>query len=342
MGSLESKAMAFQGTRSCVRAGSWYEGNPTKLAQQLTKLIEQHGSTLPSPVLEADVRGVIGPHAGLSYCANTSAAAYAAMRQWLARPSRTNPTVSNGSQLRQIYLIGPSHQKYIDGIEVTSASSYATPFGNFSVDADALKDVAAACSAAKVKCGQLSMEDDEGEHSLELHLPFLGLLCLLPPSPAAGPMAPNAKIVPILVGDMSAAEEAAFGEGVLRPLLGDPRNFFVISSDFCHWGSRFRYTFQYPLPVPGSIGECIEAMDREAIQHIEKNDSVGWNGYLRRTANTICGRHAIGSLLSGLSSHRVDGAKTFFLHYSQSSRCTALSDSSVSYASAAIVFPGKS
>ena len=30
---------------------------------------------------------------------------------------------------------------------------------------------------------------------------------------------------------------------VLAPYLQDPRNLFVISSDFCHWGARFGFTF---------------------------------------------------------------------------------------------------
>ena len=36
--------------------------------------------------------------------------------------------------------------------------------------------------------------------------------------------------------------EEAYGK-VLSPYLDDRRNLFVISSDFCHWGARFRYTF---------------------------------------------------------------------------------------------------
>ena len=30
---------------------------------------------------------------------------------------------------------------------------------------------------------------------------------------------------------------------ILAPYLQDPRNVFVISSDFCHWGARFGFTF---------------------------------------------------------------------------------------------------
>jgi len=39
-----------------------------------------------------------------------------------------------------------------------------------------------------------------------------------------------------------ACREAEYG-ALLAPYLADPANCFVISSDFCHWGSRFSYTF---------------------------------------------------------------------------------------------------
>jgi hypothetical protein len=36
--------------------------------------------------------------------------------------------------------------------------------------------------------------------------------------------------------------EAKYGQ-LLAPYLADPSNLFIISSDFCHWGSRFKYTY---------------------------------------------------------------------------------------------------
>ena len=43
------------------------------------------------------------------------------------------------------------------------------------------------------------------------------------------------KIVPILVGGLKPEVEAKFGR-ILSKYLIKPENFFVISSDFCHWG----------------------------------------------------------------------------------------------------------
>lgn len=41
-------------------------------------------------------------------------------------------------------------------------------------------------------------------------------------------------VVPILVGAISTSKETTFGK-LLAPHLSDPENFFVVSSDFCHW-----------------------------------------------------------------------------------------------------------
>lgn len=46
------------------------------------------------------------------------------------------------------------------------------------------------------------------------------------------------KVVPILVGALSAENEAMYGQ-LLAKYIDDPKNFFSVSSDFCHWGSRY-------------------------------------------------------------------------------------------------------
>lgn len=45
-------------------------------------------------------------------------------------------------------------------------------------------------------------------------------------------------MVPILVGAVSAESEAFYGQ-LLAKYVDDPSNFFSVSSDFCHWGSRY-------------------------------------------------------------------------------------------------------
>lgn len=72
-------------------------------------------------------------------------------------------------------------------------------------------------------------------------------------------------IVPILVGSISTDVEGIYGE-ILAPYLADPQNLFVISSDFCHWGKRFSYT--YYDECCGPIHKSIEKLDKNVSRSI--------------------------------------------------------------------------
>lgn len=63
-----------------------------------------------------------------------------------------------------------------------------------------------------------------------------------------------------MVGGLTPEKEAEYGD-VLAPYLADPQNLFVISSDFCHWGQRFRYT--YHDESCSSIHKSIEKLDKK-------------------------------------------------------------------------------
>lgn len=138
-------------------------------------------------------------------------------------------------------------------------------------------------------------------------------------------------IVPILVGALDSKNESVYGQA-LGPYVDDEHSFFIISSDFCHWGDRFSYQ---PCPTDGQqICQLIEQLDLEAMQLIEEQNVAGFDEYLHRTGNTICGRHPIAVYL-----HALQAASTLvvgkFVRYAQSERIKLdKQDSSVSYASA--------
>ena len=57
----------------------------------------------------------------------------------------------------------------------------------------------------------------------------------------------------MMVGHTSSTTEISFGD-ILAPYLADPENAFIISSDFCHWGLRFSYTYYVPdAPAPQPV-----------------------------------------------------------------------------------------
>ena len=214
------------------------------------------------------------------------------------------------------------------------------------------------------------MEADEDEHSLEMQLPYLRLLLNQieerEGGEGGGGKEGEVRIVPILVGSTSPAQERHYG-ALLAPYLTDPHTAFIISSDFCHWGLRFSYTYYQPLnPEMGKekgirlsakmhgkqilpINESIGRVDRECMDAVESGESGKFGDVLRRTANTVCGRHPIGVVMCAMEVSRKEGVESRekeggeetnprqhfkFIRYERSSEVKHVGDSSVSYASA--------
>ncbi|KAI8547418.1 hypothetical protein RHMOL_Rhmol07G0194100 [Rhododendron molle] len=166
----------------------------------------------------------------------------------------------------------------------------------------------------------MDLQVDEAEHSMEMHLPYLAKVFYGYP----------VKVVPILVGAVSAENEAMYGR-LLAKYVDDPNNFFSVSSDFCHWGSRFNFT--HYDKKHGDVHKSIEALDRMGMDIIETGDPEAFKHYLSEYDNTICGRHPISVFLHMLKNSSTK-LKIKFLRYEQSSQCKSMRDSSVSYASA--------
>lgn len=199
----------------------------------------------------------------------------------------------------------------------------------------------------------MSIDVDEAEHSLEMHLPYI--YKMLSRTFSAGSFPP---LVPILVGSTSPEVEKEYGR-LLAPYLADPSNVFIISSDFCHWGSRFSYTYYITDADPSSgysltrtsrspsddtpIHESIRTLDELAMNMIATGLHDMFLSIIEETGNTVCGRHPIGVVMAAIEElgigNKAAGEKEKkgrfkFVKYERSSECTKLSDSSVSYASA--------
>ena len=196
----------------------------------------------------------------------------------------------------------------------------------------------------------MSASSDSSEHSLEMHLPYI--YHILSQSFTSGQLPP---LVPILVGSTNSSTEKSFGS-LLAPYLADTSNIFVISSDFCHWGSRFSYTYYLPSstsdPAKGlslksreqprdpPIYDSIARIDKLAMQGIESGQHDAFLATLQDTGNTVCGRHPIGVIMAAIEVLKKEGAISeekgifHFLRYERSSEVVEARDSSVSYASA--------
>eukprot|EP00826_Nyctotherus_ovalis_P040618 TRINITY_DN4020_c0_g1_i2.p1 TRINITY_DN4020_c0_g1~~TRINITY_DN4020_c0_g1_i2.p1 ORF type:complete len:297 (-),score=74.56 TRINITY_DN4020_c0_g1_i2:596-1486(-) len=284
-------------SRRATHAGSWYTSNPKTLKSSLSKFLEGAEKKYKGTGL---VKYVIGPHAGFDYCAETAAYAYKCV---------------DPDKYRRVILMGPSHYVHINYCALTKCTVYETPLGNMEVDTETVNKL------LKVKgFKQMDIDVDEQEHSLEMHLPFLKQIF------------GNRKVllVPIMVGSITEDQEKSYGE-TLAEFMKDDETLFAVSSDFCHWGMRFGYT--YYRKEDGKIFESIEKLDRRAMDAIEKNDPKAVADYFDETDNTICGRHPIAIAINALQATGC-AFETKFVHYSQSEQVTSRSGSSVSYAAA--------
>ncbi|KAL5282455.1 MEMO1 family protein [Megaselia abdita] len=289
--------------RKASHSSSWYSSDGNELSRQLDRWLGA------AELSHGPARAIIAPHAGYTYCGSCSAYAY----------RQVSPAV-----VKKIFVLGPSHHVRLRGCALSIVDKCKTPLYDLKVDSQVNAEL-----EKTQHFSWMDLKTDEDEHSIEMHLPYIAKVM--------EGFKDQFTIIPILVGSLTPDQENLYGE-IFAPYLNDSQNLFVISSDFCHWGSRFRYTF-YDQSF-GPIYKSIETLDKNGMDIIEKLSPPRFTEYLRKTNNTICGRHPIGVMISAAKILRDQGCNLGFkfLKYDQSSQCVSSDDSSVSYASGSLIF----
>ena len=112
------------------------------------------------------------------------------------------------------------------------------------------------------------------------------------------------------------------------------KTLFVISSDFCHWGQKFGFT--YYNEKYENIWESTEDLDKQALNIISEMNSAKLDQYFKKTRNTICGRNPITIVLSIIENYKKNHGdkKVSFdtVGYAQSCKVKSFDERSVSYA----------
>jgi AmmeMemoRadiSam system protein B/AmmeMemoRadiSam system protein A len=246
--------------RPAYCAGRWYPGDAASLATKVDDLL----SRASLPTIAGKPIAVISPHAGYQYSAPVAAAGYASLK---------------GHKYKRVIVLAFSHQgagRY-RGVDVPGElTAYNTPLGDVPIDRKV-------CDALLKSPVFLSQPDiDGGEHSLELQLPFLQRVLK------------EFDLVPLLVGKLSADDYAEAAKAIV-PFLDDD-TLLVVSSDFTHFGDRFRYK-----PFSDDVPNKLRELGDRAAAPIMRGDFDGFIAYLTETHDTICGRGPIALLLRILS-----------------------------------------
>jgi hypothetical protein len=157
----------------------------------IRSFLEQVDVTGPTP------KAIIAPHAGYRYSGPIAASAYARLQ---------------GTSFQRVLLLGPSHTVHLQGIAASSAEAFATPLGNVLVDTAVVQ--------TSLRLPQVRMMDEAHlrEHGLEVHLPFLQMVCR------------DFALVPLVVGAVETADLAH-----LLAALYTSESLIVVSSDLSHY-----------------------------------------------------------------------------------------------------------
>ncbi len=242
-------------------------------------------------------------HAGYGYSGPTAGKSYSAFR-------------STKERTELVVVFGPSHFTSLKNVcGLSQASELESPLGPLSVDIELNQSLSLHTKHFKL----LSKEWDEQEHSLEMQFPFIKRAF------------PKAKVVPIMVGHLDEATRKVIAKHLLNSLpdLTSGKVKFVISSDFCHFGERFRF---YGNGIQHS--DQIKELDLAGFEALSSVSS--FQKYLQQTGNTICGREPILLFLQMLEVAKLHHSGWKLLGYSQSNAISVPTDSSVSYLAASL------
>jgi hypothetical protein len=191
-------------------------------------------------------KAIVAPHAGYVYSGPIAGSAYAQL-------------AAHATSISRVVLLGPSHRVAFDGLAYSFAETFLTPLGPVPVDRSAFEAVADLPQARQFEA------PFEGEHCLEVQLPFLQLAL------------EAFRIVPFLVGDAGAREVAQ----VIERLWGGDETLIVISSDLSHY-----LDYDSAKAIDAETSRAIEALRPEAI-----------------TPRQACGRNPLNGLLREAKRH---------------------------------------
>ena len=250
------KVAAERSVRSSALAGVWYPED----AGDLALFVDSALAAARAEPTRGEIRALIVPHAGYRYSGATAAEVFSLVQ---------------GLSYRRVVLLAPSHRSGFHGLSIADVNAYETPLGLAPLDQDAI---------GRLRRSDLVTADPvahDREHSIEIELPMLQRA-----------LAPGWQLIPVLVGRLDDADYPV-AANLLRPLM-DEETLVVVSSDFTHYGPRFRYL---PFPLDAQTPARIRALDDGAVSLILAGDASGLLEYQEGTGITICGLRPLALLL---------------------------------------------
>ena len=223
-------------TRKPAVAGMFYPADPRELRREVLAFLDAGQVDREGPP-----KAIVAPHAGYIYSGSVAGSAYAQL-------------ADHAGDISRVLLLGPSHRIPFRGLAYSSAETFLTPLGPVPVDQDAFRAVGGLPQVLHYE------SPFEGEHCLEVQLPFLQLAL------------EDFRIVPFLVGDAGMEEVAQ----VIENLWGGEETLIVISSDLSHY-----LDYESAKAIDAETSSAIEALSPESIAPDQACGRAPLNGLLR-------------------------------------------------------------
>ena len=248
-----------QKVRLSAVAGMFYENDPLILRRRLA---EAEGKLPPVDPDAPEAKGVVLPHAGYIFSLPTAMAALGFLRK---------------KKIGKVILLGPSHYVGFRGIAAADYSRWRTPFGDLSTATELLDEM------EQWNSPLVTVRDDAHvkEHALEVQFPLIQYFFGQP------------EVLPLVVGALSMEDVLHLAPRMAG--LDTPETLWIVSSDFTHYGSRFRY-----VPFTEEVPKRLRAQDHAAAELVANRDLSGFAAFLGKTGATICGTNPIALFLATL------------------------------------------
>ncbi|MDY6876296.1 MAG: AmmeMemoRadiSam system protein B [Chloroflexota bacterium] len=233
--------------RPAAVAGSWYPDDPDELAAMMDEMLAAIGPVDGEPI------GLIVPHAGYVFSGPVAAYGFKQLEQ---------------GKYDVAVIIASDHQPPLSKpISIWTEGGFETPLGIVPVDVE----LAQALIAADPRI-TFDPATHEGEHPIEIELPFLQRVC------------PACSIVPVLMGADDEESVQVLADALLT-VLPDRKAVVIASSDLSHYP-----TYDDALTVDGATLAAIETGDPARVREtIEALMAVN----LANLATCACGEGAI-------------------------------------------------
>lgn len=213
-------------------AGTWYEGQPKRLAESVDAYLERANIEK----IKGKVIGLVAPHAGHRYSGPVAGYAFAAAR---------------GLSPSLVAVIAPMHHPYPYPLITSAHSFYFTPLGNIPVARPQLDELSALLES-RLGYG-LSAIPNDPEHALEIELPFLQRALQNPFG-----------LIPLMLRQQDPHTARVLGETLAETLRGQDC-LLVASTDLSHF-----YNQAAAERLDTVMLNAAESFEPEALYEVER------------------------------------------------------------------------